>query len=376
MNNILILHLLSLNKNNMAEGHIYIYGIITDAEDKDTRKFGRVGLKDVVEQMQVNKDAEVLKVHIRSEGGDVAEGYQIYNLLTNSGKIIETIGEGIVASIATVIFLAGSKRSMSPGAEFIIHNPWNSGKGTADDFQKNADELRMIEDKLALFYNEKIGLDINILKDLMDKETILTSSQAKNYGFATEIAETFRAVALFNITNKNNEMTKEEIGNEMDKKFETFFSKIKNLFSKAKNLTVTTGDGVMLDFGDQISDVSEIAVGMTATKEGGIIEGEVVMPDGSTLTFEAGKITAIKPAEGGDEVAVLKAENEDLKKQLAEVQAQALVLKSESETKFKTFEREISEFKAQIKSDIESYSKKENEKEEPSNNRFKDVFNK
>ncbi|MFA7362096.1 MAG: head maturation protease, ClpP-related [Candidatus Kapaibacterium sp.] len=360
----------------MAEGHIYIYGIITDAEDKDTRKFGRVGLKDVVEQMQVNKDAEVLKVHIRSEGGDVAEGYQIYNLLTNSGKIIETIGEGIVASIATVIFLAGSKRSMSPGAEFIIHNPWNSGKGTADDFQKNADELRMIEDKLALFYNEKIGLDINILKDLMDKETILTSSQAKNYGFATEIAETFRAVALFNITNKNNEMTKEEIGNEMDKKFETFFSKIKNLFSKAKNLTVTTGDGVMLDFGDQISDVSEIAVGMTATKEGGIIEGEVVMPDGSTLTFEAGKITAIKPAEGGDEVAVLKAENEDLKKQLAEVQAQALVLKSESETKFKTFEREISEFKAQIKSDIESYSKKENEKEEPSNNRFKDVFNK
>src|SRR6056297_93805 len=136
----------------MKEGHIYIYGVISPYQDKSAEDFGEVNLKQVVEQIKQNKDADILNVHIRSEGGDVWEGFAIHDALFNSGKEIHTIGEGIVASIATVIFLSGSKRYMSKNAEFMIHNPWTYGMGSASDLEKTAGELRDIEDKIVAFY--------------------------------------------------------------------------------------------------------------------------------------------------------------------------------------------------------------------------------
>jgi len=360
----------------MTEAHIYIYGVISAQDSKSTNKFGRVGLKEVVEQMHMAKDAELLKVHIRSEGGDVDEGFAIHDALVRSGKTIETIGEGMVASIATVIYLAGSKRIMQAGSEFIIHNPWTKSEGTADELQRNADGLREIENILANFYTQKTGINLDLIRELMAKETTLTSEQSKNYGFATEVIQTLQAVALYNSNKNNLKMTKEEIGLEMDKKFEGFFSKIKNLFSKAKNLVVTTGDGSMLDFAEQIQDVSEIAVGMTAKLEDGSSpEGDYVMPDGTVLTFVAGAITAIVPVgDEGGEMEALKAENETLKQQLADAQAQALAIKTDSEAKFNTLQKEIVTFKAQIKTDVESFSKSVDDKDDKPVNRFEKVF--
>lgn len=361
----------------MTEAHIYIYGVISAEDSKSANKFGRVGLKEVVEQMHMAKDAELLKVHIRSEGGDVDEGFAIHDALVRSGKTIETIGEGMVASIATVIYLAGSKRTMRAGSEFIIHNPWTKSEGTADELQRNADGLREIENILANFYTQKTGINLDLIRELMAKETTLTSEQSKNYGFATEVIQTLQAVALYNSNKNNLKMTKEEIGLEMDKKFEGFFSKIKNLFGKAKNLVVTSGDGSMLDFAEQIQDVSEIAVGMTAKLEDGSSpDGEYVMPDGTVLTFVAGAITAIVPTSEGDEgeMEALKAENETLKQQLSEAQAQALAIKTDSEAKFNTLQKEIVTFKAQIKTDVEGFSKKTSDDDDKPVNRFEKVF--
>lgn len=355
------------------EGHIYIYGIISAEEDKHSKKFGRVGLKEVIEQLHINKDAELLKVHIRSEGGDVDEGFAIHDALVKSGKVIETIGEGIVASIATVIYLAGSKRTMTEGSNFMIHNPWAKGEGTAADFERNAAGLKNIENILVTFYAQKTGIEAALLKELMDKETTLTADQAKNYGFATEVMTTFKAVALFNNQNQI-KMTKEEIDQKMDEKFNGFFDKIKNLFSKAKNLTVTAGDGSVLDFGDQVMDPSEIKEGMTAKlADGSAPTGDYTMPDGSVFTFEAGKLTAIKAPEG-DDVEALKAENETLKQQLADAQAQALAIKAESDSKFVELQKEITTFKAQIKTDVDGFVKTINEPPGNPENRFAKVF--
>lgn len=345
----------------MTERHIYIYGIISPYQDNDSGKYGEVNLKSVVNQIQAAKDADVLKIHIRSEGGDVNEGFAIYDALTNSGKTVETIGEGIVASIATVIFLSGSKRTMSPNAEFLIHNPWTFGGGTSKDMQKQADELKAIEDKLMNFYNSKTGTDIETLKNLMNNETLLTAEQSKNYGFATDVMEVFKAVALFNNSNNLTMTEIEKINDSVDKKlskFSVILNKLENLFSPVQNLKVTAGDGTVLDFGDQVQEQSEIAVGMTATVEGGgQASGEYVMPDGSKITFEAGKITVITPAV--DEGEDLAKENADLKAEIETLKAQNL-LAQENLTKATgsiiEMKAEFTALKAQIKTDIESFA--------------------
>ena len=355
----------------MAEGHIYIYGVISAEDDAHTKKFGRVGLKEVVEQIHMNKDVDILKVHIRSEGGDVDEGFLIYDALINTGKVIETIGEGMVASIATVPYLAGSKRTMSANSNFLIHNPWSKGEGTAADFKRNAEGLEEIENILVNFYSQKTGIDKTLLKELMNKETILTAEQCKNYGFATEVATTFKAVALF--TKNQIEMTKEELSQEMDTKLNGWFSKFKDLFSKVKGLIVTTGDGTMLDFGDGGQEESQITVGSVAQLEDGKgAEGEYIMPNGKTLVFVAGAVTEIKdPKAGGDELAKLKEENEALKSELEGLKAQNVTLNAS----ISDIKKEFTTIKAQIKTDIDSFVKENKGEDQKPKNRFEKVFN-
>lgn len=342
----------------MNEAHIYIYGEISGENNK--KKYGSVGLKDVVSQMQAGKDADIFKVHIRSEGGDVNEGFLIHDALLNSGKTIETIGEGIVASIATVIFLSGSKRTMNSNSEFTIHNPWAAVKGTASDLQANADGLLQIENILTDFYSMKTGIESGLLKELMRKETTLTSEQAKNYGFATDVIEQLQAVALFN--NKNNDkMTKDELSNEMDAKLDGFFAKFLKLFKGAKALVVTTGDGSMLDFGDQVQEESQISVGMSATIDGAPAVGDYVMPDGRTFKFEAGKLVEIAEADNTEDIAALQSKNNELQAEIDALKAQNSTL-SNSVTEIK---KEFMNLKSLVKTDIEAFAKTVKEDENP-----------
>jgi len=333
----------------MTEGHIYIYGIISP-ENKS--------LQSVLAQLQNASDADILKVHIRSEGGDVIEGRAIYKALMDTKKPIDTIGEGIVASIATIPYLAGKNRSITPNPDFVIHNPWGSGKGTASDFEKNAALLRDVENELLQFYTANTKAEPDIIKNFMNNEIKLTTDQLIEYGFATEVVSGFKAVALFNNSNILT-MTKEELDLAVENKFTSFFDKFKNLFSSPKNLKVTAGDGTVLDFGEQVQEQKEIAVGMTATMEGGTPAGDYVMPDGSKLTFEAGKVTAITPVVEAKSAA-LEAENTELKAQIENLKAQNL-LAQENLTKatgsISEMKAEFTALKAQIKTDVESFTR-------------------
>ncbi|KKL54572.1 hypothetical protein LCGC14_2264030, partial [marine sediment metagenome] len=123
----------------MTEGHIFIQGIISPWQDKAAEEWGEVNIKQVTQQIQDNVDAEKLIVHIHSPGGDVDEGFGIHDILVASGKEIETRIEGLCASIATIIALAGKTRMITENSEFMIHNPWMDAWGDADDLQKSAD---------------------------------------------------------------------------------------------------------------------------------------------------------------------------------------------------------------------------------------------
>lgn len=339
----------------MTEGHIFIQGIISPWQDKAAEDYGEVNIKQVTQQIQDNADAKKLIVHIHSPGGDVDEGFGIHDILVAHGKDkgieIETRIEGLCASIATVIAMAGSKRLITENSEFMIHNPWGDAWGDSDDVQKYADQLKAIEDKVIDFYVAKTGGDREAIDQMMKEETWMTAEQAKELGFVTDIITTIKAVAKFKL--KNTVMDTQELNKNIDSKFAELLKKLGLAKgSRAKALTVTAADGTVFDFGDQVESIEEIEVGMTATIEGGNPDGEYVMPDGKTFVFTAGTLTEIKEAEEEEteEMKQLKAENEDLKKQLSDLQ-------EANEQAIADLEKEVVAMKAQVKSDINTFEK-------------------
>lgn len=330
-------------------GNIYINGEI-GADYK---------VADALLDVKRNQMNEFIILKINSVGGDVDEVEQIFNIFQKTGKIIRTENTGDVASAAVKLFLLAPKGSRffdpSKGV-FLIHNPWGQIKGDSKIFELASKELGKLEADYASFYSQNTGTDKEVLRGFMNINEPLTIEQIKELGFAELHTQQFQAVAKFNINNKNDEMT------EQDKNwFEKLFAKI---IKDPKALMIADATGKQLDFGDQITEASQIAVGLTAKFEDGTIPtGDITMPDGAVFTFDdKGTITAITeaPEEGGnEEIEELKAELEDLKAENANLKAKA---DSEFEAKFNAKLPEVlakrkSEFVALMETQMEKKKK-------------------
>ena len=333
------------------EGHIYVYGIVSPWQDDEPGKYGEVNLKDISNQLTNNKEADTLIVHINSMGGDVYEGFAMHDVIRATGKKIITQAEGLVASIATVVFLAGDERRITENSQLMIHNPWGFAGGNADDVQKYADQLRKEEERMAAFYASKTGQSVDDLKVMMNEETYLNADEAIEKGFATVKVTQLKAVALINKFN----MTEKELNDKIEEKGNSIFSKIKALFKKQgliQALVLKTADDKNLDFGEDIQEAGDIQVGTPVTVDGAPAEGEYTMPDGTIYVCSGGKVTEIKaPAADPEPDAALKTENDTLKAQLAERDA---ALKEAQDT-LAAVQQDLADFKAQITSDIKGF---------------------
>jgi ATP-dependent Clp protease, protease subunit len=329
-------------------GQIYINGQIGANE-------GEVGVNliDIIKQVKTQPFATSFDVYINSKGGYVDVGFDIYdylNSLKKSGVIINTIGEGLVASIATVIFMAGESRKITAGTKFMIHLPSGDVKGTADEIAEYNDMLRTKENKLIKFYSNETGNPDEAIRPLLRQETWLDPSSAFDLKFLTEYEVEFNAVAKFEKlnTNKNENMTTED-KDWITKQFESFTALFKG---KPKNIVLMDSNGIEIDFPD-VADGATPAVGDMATVAGEPAEGSFIMPQlgNATVTFVAGAITEIVEAGTNDEeMATLKSENESLKQQLADATANAQT----ATAKIETIEAEFTNFKAQITAKFET----------------------
>jgi len=139
----------------------------------------------------LEEDVTDIHVFINSGGGSVVEGWAIYDALKTSGKTITTIGEGMVGSIATIIYMAGTTRKLHENSKFIIHNPyWQPSEASpmeGDALINLGEDLKKEQQKILDFYANQTGTAIEIIQPLMQKATDLTSAEAVNMGFATEI---------------------------------------------------------------------------------------------------------------------------------------------------------------------------------------------
>jgi ATP-dependent Clp protease protease subunit len=128
-------------------------------------------------------------VWINSPGGDCIAAAQIYNMLTNySGKVTVKV-DGIAASAASVIAMAGDKVLMSPVSVLMIHNPLTMVCGDHTEMQKAIDMLAEVKESIINAYEYKTGLSRAKLSHLMESETWMNANKAVELGFADGIIE-------------------------------------------------------------------------------------------------------------------------------------------------------------------------------------------
>lgn len=126
-------------------------------------------------------------VWLNSPGGDVFAASQIYNMLKEyKGKVTVKI-DGIAASAASVIAMAGNQILMSPVAMMMIHNPATVIFGEASDLQSGIDMLSEVKESIVNAYEQKTGLPRNKISKMMDAETWFSAQKAVELGFADKV---------------------------------------------------------------------------------------------------------------------------------------------------------------------------------------------
>lgn len=271
-----------------------------------------------------------IEIHINSGGGDVTEGFAIYDYLkdlqSRSGFNVTTIATGIVGSIATVIFMAGSKRKLHANTEFFIHNPYWTPQSPepmeAKDAAALAEQLRKTEDKILSFYVKHTSKSADEIRSKMAAQTTFSAAEAVEWGFADEVigevatnAKRYAVMAFLN----NNKTT---INMDIAKMFSDFeakiTAKIDSAFKKPiKNEMHKTSEGVEVWYDGELSEGTSVWLDEAMTQPA---PDGVHTVDGVTFEIKEGKVVSVGVAAATDseEVKALKAQVADLSAKLSE----------------------------------------------------------
>ncbi len=131
-----------------------------------------------------------ITLHISSPGGDCVAASQIYTMLMDYPGDVTVHIDGLAASAASVIAMAGTKVCMSPTACMMIHNPFTAAMGDTDEMRKAIQLLDEVKESIINAYQIKTGLSRTKLSHLMDAETWMNAVKAKELGFCDEILYT------------------------------------------------------------------------------------------------------------------------------------------------------------------------------------------
>jgi ATP-dependent Clp protease protease subunit len=232
------------------KGELTLYGDISSASwwgDEVTPK-----------QFKADMDAlgeiDELDIYINSGGGDVFAGQAIYSILKRKNATKTVYVDGLAASIASVIAMAGDKIVIPRNAMMMIHNPYTFTAGNSEELRKMADDLDKIRESIVNTYEDKTGLEREKIIELMDNETWMTADEASGYGFCDEIGEEKQIAAsiggFFMSKYKNlpenlknevpvvdpNEKNTNDLDIPVDGLFEIYQAKIKNNLRRSQNI--------------------------------------------------------------------------------------------------------------------------------------------
>ena len=169
------------NQTETAERTLFLNGTIAEESWFDD---------DVTPQLfkdELMSGSGNITVWINSPGGDCVAAAQIYNMLMDYKGDVTVKIDGIAASAASVIAMAGTKVLVSPVSMLMIHNPMTAAFGNSDEMQKAIEMLSSVKDSIINAYEIKTGLSRAKLSRLMDAETWMDANKAVELGFADGI---------------------------------------------------------------------------------------------------------------------------------------------------------------------------------------------
>jgi len=147
-----------------------------------------------------NIKAKNISVRINSPGGDVFDGVAIFNALKDHEAHVTTKIEGLAASMASIVALAGDEVQAHKNAMYMIHDPWVLAAGNQYDLREIADILQKIGGNMLDIYYDKSNIGKRELKAMMKEETWFTAAEAKDRGLIDTVLDAGAAKAKFDLS--------------------------------------------------------------------------------------------------------------------------------------------------------------------------------
>lgn len=174
---------LEIKNSTETSADLYFYGDIVSSSWQSYWFDEDKAPQDIVDFLSDVEDVKELNIYINSGGGSVYAGLAIHNLLKrHKAKKIVTI-DGIAASIASVIALAGDEIILHKSSQFMIHKPWSGCWGNADELRKVADMLDKCQKSITSIYMENVveGITEEEINELVNKETWFVGEEVAKY---------------------------------------------------------------------------------------------------------------------------------------------------------------------------------------------------
>ena len=156
--------------------------------------------KDFAEELRALGDVKTINVRINSPGGDVFDGITIFNLLEQHPAEVIVHIDGIAASIAAVVAMAGDEIRIAENGTMMIHAAWSIVIGDAGELRQEADILEKLDSQIAGTIARRTGMSGSKVEQLMDDETWFTAAEAKAAGLVDEIVESKRIAASVDLS--------------------------------------------------------------------------------------------------------------------------------------------------------------------------------
>lgn len=177
-------------RNGGETADLYIYDTIGD-------DFYGITAKQVAAELKAAKKVDEIVVRINSPGGSVFESYSIYALLNDHAAKVSVKVDGLAASGASVIAMAGDTIEMASASMLMIHEAWTMAIGSADELRATADILEKMNGQLTGIYAGRTGQSEEDVAALLAAETWFTAEEAVAAGFATGINQSTSKMAAY-----------------------------------------------------------------------------------------------------------------------------------------------------------------------------------
>lgn len=253
-----------------------------------------------VKDLSNHPNAEVINVYINSPGGEVFAANSVMRQLKAHNAKVNVFVDGLAASAATVIAMAGDVVNMSRSSLMMIHNPLTSVRGNAADMKKAIGVLNKVKGTLLATYKEKTGLEEDVLSALMDAESWLDADEALAYNFIDKIIEDVEEEEVDALLEDNEDCFQ-------FKGVSFAFSNVVNPEGLKAKLNFTQENKTTNQGGNNHMSFEEFMATLTPEQQE-LVKANITVQD----TTDSGRLSELS-----DKVDTLTQENAELKAQLA-----------------------------------------------------------